>query len=263
MPMRSSRSYSAFTLIELLVVIAIIAILAAILFPVFAQAKAAALKTSCLSNTKQICTGFMLYANDYDDKVVTATSGGNKTFSWGWSTDFSTSPVVINGSEGLVQPYLKNVAIQDCPVGKNIPTTTNNPIPFAYGVNTTLTPLDAPHSLTDSDAPAETILLADAAAVPPPGRGGSPTLSRYPTLIPPSSATTVGPTTHGRHSSFANTAWLDGHAKSMKIQTVPNPVTATDLLRVSSNLGGILKPGCSYGSACQDYYYAVTKPATN
>ena len=35
-------SSSGFTLIELLVVIAIIAILAAILFPVFAQAKAAA-----------------------------------------------------------------------------------------------------------------------------------------------------------------------------------------------------------------------------
>ena len=36
----------AFTLIELLVVIAIIAILAAILFPVFAQAKAAAKKAA-------------------------------------------------------------------------------------------------------------------------------------------------------------------------------------------------------------------------
>jgi len=42
----------AFTLIELLVVIAIIAILAAILFPVFAQAKLAAKKTSDLSNLK-------------------------------------------------------------------------------------------------------------------------------------------------------------------------------------------------------------------
>jgi prepilin-type N-terminal cleavage/methylation domain-containing protein len=38
----------AFTLIELLVVIAIIAILAAILSPVFAQAKEAAKKTTCL-----------------------------------------------------------------------------------------------------------------------------------------------------------------------------------------------------------------------
>ena len=47
----------AFTLIELLVVIAIIAILAAILFPVFAQAKLAAKKTTSISNMKQIVFG--------------------------------------------------------------------------------------------------------------------------------------------------------------------------------------------------------------
>ena len=46
MPQNRTRPHRrAFTLIELLVVIAIIAILAAILFPVFAQAKAAAKKT--------------------------------------------------------------------------------------------------------------------------------------------------------------------------------------------------------------------------
>jgi prepilin-type N-terminal cleavage/methylation domain-containing protein/prepilin-type processing-associated H-X9-DG protein len=57
----------AFTLIELLVVIAIIAILAAILFPVFAQAKAAAKKTTAVSNLKQINLGYIMYENDYDD----------------------------------------------------------------------------------------------------------------------------------------------------------------------------------------------------
>lgn len=57
----------AFTLIELLVVIAIIAVLAAILFPVFAQAKEAAKKTSCLSNLKQQGTATILYAGDADD----------------------------------------------------------------------------------------------------------------------------------------------------------------------------------------------------
>ncbi|MBZ0213289.1 MAG: prepilin-type N-terminal cleavage/methylation domain-containing protein, partial [Nitrospirae bacterium] len=50
----------AFTLIELLVVIAIIAILAAMLFPVYAQAKESAKKTTALSNYKQTGTGILL-----------------------------------------------------------------------------------------------------------------------------------------------------------------------------------------------------------
>ena len=57
----------AFTLIELLVVIAIIAILAAILFPVFAQAKAAAKKSVSISNLKQIGLGINIYTTDNDD----------------------------------------------------------------------------------------------------------------------------------------------------------------------------------------------------
>jgi prepilin-type N-terminal cleavage/methylation domain-containing protein len=60
-----------FTLIELLVVIAIIAILAAILFPVFAQAKMAAKRTATISNLKQNVIANTMYANDYDDTVVT------------------------------------------------------------------------------------------------------------------------------------------------------------------------------------------------
>jgi prepilin-type N-terminal cleavage/methylation domain-containing protein len=59
----------AFTLIELLVVIAIIAILAAILFPVFAQAKAAAKRTADVSNAQQLSVGIKLYLVDYDDTM--------------------------------------------------------------------------------------------------------------------------------------------------------------------------------------------------
>ena len=65
--MKNRIAKRAFTLIELLVVIAIIAILAAILFPVFAQAKAAAKKTVDLSNLKQLATSTALYQGDSDD----------------------------------------------------------------------------------------------------------------------------------------------------------------------------------------------------
>lgn len=75
--MRFIQKRMAFTLIELLVVIAIIAILAAILFPVFAQAKAAAKKTQALSNCRQFSSAFLMYNNDYDDTFLTENNSDN------------------------------------------------------------------------------------------------------------------------------------------------------------------------------------------
>jgi len=86
--------HRGFTLIELLVVIAIIAILAAILFPVFAQAKAAAKKTLCLSNARQMTTAFIMYAGDVDDTMVTQENGNSNYDTREYST--------------MLQPYMKN-----------------------------------------------------------------------------------------------------------------------------------------------------------
>ncbi len=97
MRIRPSSRTNAFTLIELLVVIAIIAILAAILFPVFAQAKAAAKKTQCVSNAKQMNLAFIMYAGDYDDTMVTQENGGVNQD----TREFST----------MLQPYMKNRGI--------------------------------------------------------------------------------------------------------------------------------------------------------
>ena len=76
-PYRSRTS--GFTLIELLVVIAIIAILAAILFPVFANARAKAQETRCLANLKQIGMAFQLYANDHNQMLPDVL---NATYGW-------------------------------------------------------------------------------------------------------------------------------------------------------------------------------------
>ncbi|MCX7799161.1 MAG: DUF1559 domain-containing protein [Fimbriimonadales bacterium] len=94
--MRTSR---AFTLIELLVVIAIIAILAAILFPVFAQARAKARQATCVSNMKQLGMGWIMYAGDYDD-------------AWPMTSYFTGQPAPndIVFWQYAVEPYIKSGA---------------------------------------------------------------------------------------------------------------------------------------------------------
>jgi len=100
------RTKNAFTLIELLVVIAIIAILAAILFPVFAQAKLAAKRTTALSNAKQLATANFIYMGDYDDALV-------KEF-FGFPADCASWPNYASAYYSwrhAVYPYMKNDGI--------------------------------------------------------------------------------------------------------------------------------------------------------
>jgi prepilin-type N-terminal cleavage/methylation domain-containing protein len=136
---------AGFTLIELLVVIAIIAILAAILFPVFAQAREQARKATCVSNTKQLGLGTMMYVQDYDemypcnswDGAPMGTTDndirqdGNRFTLWPWR----------------IMPYLKNkqifVCTSDPGSGKNGWTGYSTdptdcwgiPTPISYGHN--------------------------------------------------------------------------------------------------------------------------------
>jgi prepilin-type N-terminal cleavage/methylation domain-containing protein/prepilin-type processing-associated H-X9-DG protein len=112
----------AFTLIELLVVIAIIAILAAILFPVFAQAKAAAKKAASISNGKQIALAQLMYSGDYDDTFVVEAA---------W--DPNNAPAFFGGYPfqpwtWLVLPYQKNGDIDHDPQAP-----PNDPWPSTWG----------------------------------------------------------------------------------------------------------------------------------
>jgi len=63
-------SVHRFTLIELLIVIAIIAILAALLLPTLNRAREVGRKITCISNQKQLGTGFHMYQNDFNDYLM-------------------------------------------------------------------------------------------------------------------------------------------------------------------------------------------------
>jgi len=100
------RKTTGFTLIELLVVIAIIAILAAILFPVFAKAREKARQASCASNEKEIMLAFLMYVDDYDEKMMQIHNPSNGTGCLPYWD--------------LVQPYMKNRQILACPSASGV-----------------------------------------------------------------------------------------------------------------------------------------------
>ncbi|MEO7714681.1 MAG: prepilin-type N-terminal cleavage/methylation domain-containing protein [Capsulimonas sp.] len=111
--MKKNSIRSGFTLIELLVVIAIIAILAAILFPVFAQARAKARDIATISNLKQVGTAALQYQQDSDGGSVPWQAGGPSFDSWAV----------------LLQPYIKS---------QNVCFDVQRPIPFVKSNDPTL-----------------------------------------------------------------------------------------------------------------------------
>lgn len=227
-----------FTLIELLVVIAIIAILAAILFPVFAQARESARKTSCTSNLKQIATGMMMYVQDYDETFPCVTGQGYPPQP-GIPTDAQTW--VYNDILVLMQAYVKNYDVFFCPDRQRHVGTSGdfcNPTPttqfvWGYGYNWSsgYGPGGNPHSLWNigdgcvltqlSDGtlpgralagvnfPAQFIILGDTSDTP------RQTLHTacYDTRCNPSSGWNADMPTGARHQGGNNFAFSDGHAK--------------------------------------------------
>jgi prepilin-type N-terminal cleavage/methylation domain-containing protein len=202
MLMRSGRAKrrGGFTLIELLVVIAIIGVLAAILFPVFAQARERARQTSCVSNTRQMSLGILMYAQDYDETLP---------------------PVAYETASGddeqwmeLIEPYVKSEQIFRCP-------SDSKSQRISYGLNELAfvdledDPDDAPLSLASFQTPASTVMLGEVG-----------TRDDYQEQVPdvfkmvePSDALDDDDDARpsARHFQRVSLGFIDGHAKPMRL----------------------------------------------
>lgn len=171
---------NAFTLIELAVVVAIIGILWAILFPVFNRGHGEDFRGSnCRSNLKQIGLGFIIYAQDYDEKfppVANARAGY-------WA--------------GSLQPYVKSWEVFQCPSEPNRkPKTTD------YYYNARLASVEQ-KKLT---SPIITILAGD---------GAGEQLTIYSLNQLPDAWRTDSKSPAWRHLERANYLFADGHVKAI------------------------------------------------
>lgn len=249
---RPGKRLGAFTLIELLVVIAIIAILAAILFPVFAQARAKARSVACLSNHKQIGLASMQYMQDYDETIIPISleyaPGTLGVHTDGTVRDWRKQwPYII-------QPYMKNFQALNCSevtdsdphIGWASDPEKNGLRGSSICINDTMatwggnTGNGVAASYAQIKSPASKIHFADSANVRvggDPWTGGDAGRAQYlkdpddtskyqmnnrgGTFLNPFRLSWEGggitPVPVPRHNGFSNVIYFDGHAKAIRL----------------------------------------------
>jgi prepilin-type N-terminal cleavage/methylation domain-containing protein/prepilin-type processing-associated H-X9-DG protein len=119
-----TKAVRGFTLIELLVVIAIIAILAAMLLPALSKAKSKAHGISCMSNTRQLTLGWILFATDNNDRLMKDKPVGGG-MDWTSNPDNTNATLLVDPEQSQMANYVKSYLVWKCPADVYI--HPNNP----------------------------------------------------------------------------------------------------------------------------------------
>ena len=224
----------AFTLVELLVVIGIIAVLIAVLLPTLGKARAAGIRTKCLSNIRQLQVAQVAYAASEKNALVIA-GDGTEQGSW----------------IGLLQKYSSNALVARCPADESpyyetpLPGSTPTDPKFrktSYAINNYVSPTHfpftpgrkAPKRITQIPRTSRVIQFGELAEINPDMTtniaGGDHLhvdqfyLSIAPQITVARINTQMPLGRHGGKPSswdaILNFGFLDGHAESLTIREV-------------------------------------------
>jgi prepilin-type processing-associated H-X9-DG protein/prepilin-type N-terminal cleavage/methylation domain-containing protein len=217
-------SLLAFTLVELLVTIAILAILASLLLPALTGGKAAAQRTQCAGNLRQLGLASQMYWDDNEGFCFPYKVGStnNGIIYWfGWLQNGAEGQRGFDPTFGALYPYAESSGIDTCPslnyaLGQFKLKATNSA--YGYGYNLSLSSLAPGPTLMiqQVNKPSGFALLADAAQVnnfEAPASASNPMLEEWYYLDNPTNypSSTYYPHGHFRHSQKANVVFCDGH----------------------------------------------------
>jgi prepilin-type N-terminal cleavage/methylation domain-containing protein/prepilin-type processing-associated H-X9-DG protein len=115
---------SGFTLIELLVVIAIIGVVAATLVPALSRTETKARAPVCLNHCRQLIAGFLMWAQDNEDRCLYSWSGTDPNGTPAWCDGYigclpgATDETIIRQSPTF--KYVGSAEVFRCPSDRSV-----------------------------------------------------------------------------------------------------------------------------------------------